>query len=190
MKAWLCILSRGDAAEPETLAAYDAMGRQTSATDAVGATTFTYDATGQLTSEQVSGLYSNTLTRHWDAFGRNVDYQETRDGQVATHFRFVYDNFLCVQRLDAANDNAVRTDFVWNLTESIATRPLVFQPASGETAYYFHDGNKNVSEVFYHALQNGIAAHYDYAPFGAATRPTRVTTYDILSVPLRILIIS
>ena len=69
---------------------------------------------------------------------RRVDYQETRDGQVATHFRFVYDNFLCVQRLDAANDNAVRTEFVWDPTEPIATRPLVFQPASGETAYYFH----------------------------------------------------
>ena len=114
---------------------------------------------------------------------RRVDYQETRDGQVATHFRFVYDNFLCVQRLDAANDNAVRTEFVWDPTEPIATRPLVFQPASGETAYYFHDGNKNVSEVFYHALQDGIAAHYDYAPFGAVTRTAKATSVarDILA---------
>ena len=348
-------------ATPDIAYAYDAMGRQTSATDAVGVTTFTYDATGQLTSEQVSGLYSKTLTRHYDAFGRNVgysvdgerkqsitydpatgriatmdnftwaylsgsnlksrltypngataewdyeptrdllarvtntingavasqydyvndllgrrigidksgsmmaadetqpygynvrdelisgqnqtyayddignrtaaegktytannlnqytaiddfmpeydadgnqtliktetgvwsvvynaenrpvrwesgdavitmtfdrlgrrvDYCETRAGQAVTHFRFVYDNFLCVQRLDAANDNAVRTEFVWDPTEPIATRPLVFQPASGETAYYFHDGNKNVSEVFYHA--------------------TRVTNRDLLS---------
>ena len=36
--------------------------------------------------------------------------------------------------------------------------------------FYAHDGNKNVSEVFYYALGgNGIAAHYDYAPFGAVT---------------------
>ena len=115
---------------------------------------------------------------------RRVDYQETRAGQTVTHFRFVYDNFLCVQRLDATNDNTVRTEFVWDPTEPIATRPLVFQPASGETAYYFHDGNKNVSEVFYHALQNDIAAHYDYAPFGAVTRTaraTRVTNRDLLS---------
>ena len=385
MKAWRCILSRGDAAEPETQAAYDAMGRQTSATDAAGTTTFTYDAIGQLLSEQVSGLYAKTLTRHYDTFGRNVgysvnnerkatfaydlatgrlatmgnfaweylpgshlksrltypngataaweyepkrdllarvtntingavasqydyvndligrrteigksgsmmadanetqhygynvrdelifgqnqtyayddignrtaaegktyvannlnqytaiddfvpeydadgnqtliktetgvcsvvynaenrpvrwesgdavitmtfdrlgrrvDYCETRAGQAVTHFRFVYDNFLCVQRLDAANGNAVRSEFVWDPTESIATRPLVFQPASGETAYYFHDGNKNVSEVFYHTLQDGIAAHYDYAPFGAITRTARathVTNRDLLS---------
>ena len=61
-------------ATPDIAYTYDAMGRQTSAADAVGTTTFTYDAFGQLTAEQVSGLYSKTLTRHWDAFGRNVGY--------------------------------------------------------------------------------------------------------------------
>ena len=121
------------------------------------------------------------ITMAFDRLGRRVEYCETRAGQVATHFRFVYDNFLCIQQLNAANDNAVRTEFVWDPTESIATRPLVFQPASGETAYYFHDGNKNVSEVFYHALQDGIAAHYDYAPFGAVTRTARVTNRELLS---------
>ena len=59
---------------PDIAYAYDAMGRQTSATDVAGTTTFTYDAFGQLLSEQVSGLYSKTLSRHWDAFGRNVGY--------------------------------------------------------------------------------------------------------------------
>ena len=42
-------------------------------------------------------------------------------------------------------------------------------PDWGSTLFYAHDGNKNVSEVFYYALGNGIAAHYDYAPFGAVT---------------------
>ena len=59
---------------PDVAYTYDAMGRQTSATDAAGVTTFTYDAFGQLTSEQVSGLYSKTLTRHYDTYGRNVGY--------------------------------------------------------------------------------------------------------------------
>ena len=104
---------------------------------------------------------------------------------VVTHFRFVYDNFLCVQRLNAANGNAVRTEFVWDPTEPIATRPLIMRAKNwGLNLFYTHDGNKNVSEVFYHALQNGIAAHYDYAPFGAVTRTaraTRVTNRDLLS---------
>ncbi len=112
----------------------------------------------------------------FDCLGRRVDYQETRDGQVATHFRFVYDNFLCVQRLDAANGNAVRSEFVWDPTEPIATRPLVMRAKNwGLNLFYTHDGNKNVSEVFYHAPQNGIAAHYDYAPFGTVTRTFNAT---------------
>ena len=53
---------------------YEAFDCQTSATDAAGTTTFTYDAFGQLTSEHVNGLYAKALTRHWDAFGRNVGY--------------------------------------------------------------------------------------------------------------------
>ena len=64
---------------PDIAYVYDAMGRQTSATDAVGTTTFTYDAFGQLTAEQVSGLYSKALTRHWDTFGRNVGYSVDGD---------------------------------------------------------------------------------------------------------------
>ena len=65
---------------PDIAYTYDAMGRQTSATDAAGTTTFTYDAYGQLTSEQVNGLYSKTLSRHYDAFGRNIGYSV--DGEL------------------------------------------------------------------------------------------------------------
>ena len=160
---------------------YDDDGNQTLIKTETGIWSVTYNAENRPIRWE-SG--DTVITMTFDRMGRRVDYQETRAGQVTTHFRFVYDNFLCVQRLDAANDNAVRSEFVWDPTESIATRPLVFQLTSGETAYYFHDGNKNVSEVFYHAPQNGIAAHYDYAPFGAVTRTartTRVTNRDLLS---------
>ena len=160
---------------------YDADGNQTLIKTETGVWSVVYNAENRPVRWE-SG--DTVITMAFDRMGRRVEYHETRAGQVATHFRFVYDNFLCVQRLNVANGNAVRTEFVWDLTEPIATRPLVFQPASGETAYYFHDGNKNVSEVFYHALQDGIAAHYDYAPFGAVTRTaraTRVTNRDLLS---------
>ena len=160
---------------------YDADGNQTLIKTETGVWSVLYNAENR----PVRWTQGDTvITMAFDRLGRRVEYHETRAGQVATHFRFVYDNFLCVQRLDATNDNTVRTEFVWDPTEPIATRPLVFQPASGETAYYFHDGNKNVSELFYHAPQNGIAAHYDYAPFGAVTRTaraTRVTNRDLLS---------
>ena len=61
--------------------------------------------------------------------------------------------------MSAAQGNAVRTAFVWNPTEPVATRPLVLRAKNwGLNLFYSHDGNKNVSEVFCHAQQNGIAA--------------------------------
>ncbi|MGN0857149.1 MAG: hypothetical protein ACI4QJ_07100 [Candidatus Spyradenecus sp.] len=338
---------------PDIAYVYDAMGRQTSATDAVGTTTFTYDALGQLTSEQVSGLYSKTLTRHYDAFGRNVGYSVDGDrkqsisydaatGRIAesdgfaweylpgtnlkstltypngltaawsyepvrdlltqvanaqpdgtvissytytndllgrriskndeqygynirdeliaadevsytyddignrttaegktytannlnqytaiddftpeydadgnqtliktetgiwsviynaenrpilwqsgdtvitmsfdrmgrrvemrtvkddeeTLQRFVYENYLCIQQL-RDTDNALFQSYIWDPTEPIATRPLIFIPSESEPAYYFHDGNKNVVDLV--DIQ-GDVVHYDYTPFGA-----------------------
>ena len=335
---------------PAVTYAYDSLGRQTQVTDAAGTTTFTYGQYGELVSESVSGGYAKTLTRHTDAFGRDVGYSidgvrqrtltyDTNTGRLSGMDGFVWDylpgsdlkakltypngataewayepkrdlltqvkntihgtlasqydytndllgrrtaigksgsmmeqnetqdyaynvrdelisgqgrtyayddignrtaaeergyvaNALnqytaiddfapeydldgnqtkvqtetgvwavtynaenrpirweqgetCVQRLDATQGNAVRTEFVWDPTEPVATRPLAMRAKNwGLNLFYTHDGNKNVSEVFYHALQNGIAAHYDYAPFGAVTRTaraTRVTNRDILS---------
>ena len=84
---------------------------------------------------------------------------------------------LSVVAMPTAQTNAVRTEFVWDPTEPIATRPLAMRAKNwGLNLFYSHDGNKNVSEVFYHAPQNGIAAHYDYAPFGAVTRTSSATT--------------
>ena len=161
---------------------YDADGNQTLIKTPTGIWSVTYNAENR----PVCWTRGDTIvTMTFDRMGRRVDYRETRAGQVVTHFRFVYDNFLCVQRLNAANGNAVRTEFVWDPTEPIATRPLVMRAKNWNlNLFYTHDGNKNVSEVFYHAPQNGIAAHYDYAPFGAVTRTaraTRVTNRDLLS---------
>ena len=56
--------------------------------------------------------------------------------------------------------------YLWDPTEPIATRPLVWLHG-GNTYSYTHDGNKNVSEV---VDANGtVTAHYEYAPFGDVT---------------------
>ena len=121
----------------------------------------------------------------FDRLGRRVWMRESEGDAVTKEERFVYDGYLCVQRLDAMQENAVWTEFVWDPTEPVATRPLAMRAKNwGLNLFYSHDGNKNVSEVFYHAPQNGIAAHYDYAPFGAVTRTssaTRVTNRDLIS---------
>ena len=87
------------------------------------------------------------ITMSYDRMGRRV----TKNDQ-----RFVYNGYL---QIADSNGNA----YIWDPTEPIATRPLVWQ--RGDSVFYYaHDGNKNVSEVV--SNENGIVAHYEYAPFG------------------------
>lgn len=113
--------------------------------------------------------------------GRRVEYIETVGGVTNTHHRFVYDGYVCIQRLNAAANNSIDLVFGWDPSEPVATRPLVLQKYGQYNLFYTHDGNKNVSELVFFQQANGIAAHYEYAPFGAVTatsRNTPVTAYD------------
>ncbi|MCD8283813.1 MAG: RHS repeat-associated core domain-containing protein, partial [Opitutae bacterium] len=121
----------------------------------------------------------------FDALGRRTEKRVLNASGVRTlRERYVYNGFLCVQILDGDSNNAVIKEFVWDPTESVATRPLAFSHVRESlNLLYNFDGNKNVSEVFYLAEANGIGAHYDYAPFGAVcrtTRATRVTGFDAI----------
>ena len=107
---------------------------------------------------------------NFDRMGRRVFYKEEVAGVVTKHHKFVYDNYLCVQKLDALNNNSQMNLFVWDPTEPIATRPLFTTGSGNRKFFYTCDGNKNVSELVHFETRNGIAAHYDYAPFGAVTR--------------------
>ena len=93
------------------------------------------------------------LSMSYDRMGRRV----TKNNQ-----RFVYDGYL---QIADNNGNA----YVWDPTEPVATRPLVWnystsQPFNLLTCHYTHDGNKNVSEIVSHS--GGDDTHYEYSPFG------------------------
>ena len=165
-----------DTFEPE----YDADGNQTRVLTSTGEWTVEYNAENRPVRWTQDGI---VITMAYDRMGRRVEYRETRDGAHYMHAKYVYDGYLCVQRLYGATGRVYQA-FAWDPTEPVATRPLMLQvPDWGSTLFYAHDGNKNVSEVFYYALGNGIAAHYDYAPFGAVTRTAKATSVarDILS---------
>ena len=67
--------------------------------------------------------------------------------------------------------------FVWDPTEPVATRPLFMLSNPGNYKFFYtFDGNKNVSELVHFESRNGVAAHYDYAPFGTITRATNTST--------------
>ena len=80
--------------------------------------------------------------------------------------RFVYNGYLQIANFRSTATTSDYNYFVWDPTEPVATRPLAWQRGTS-VAYYTHDGNKNVSEVI--ASNNDVAAHSEYAPFGALT---------------------
>ena len=57
------------------------------------------------------------FSMNFDRMGRRVFYKEEVAGVVTKHHKFVYDNYLCVQKLDALNNNAQINLFVWDPTE-------------------------------------------------------------------------
>jgi RHS repeat-associated protein len=110
-------------------------------------------------------LWSNgdtVITMSYDRMGRRV----TKNKQ-----HFTYDGFLQIANfeVDASDSHNAECGiqfFVWDPTEKVLSRPLVWNRVSSP-AYYAHSGNKNVSDVI--AANGNVEAHYEYAPFGAIT---------------------
>ena len=101
------------------------------------------------------------ISMSFDRMGRRV---------MKNDQRFVYDGYLQIANFEHQTSNIKLQTFIWDPTEPVATRPLVWiTPATNHqsptTSFYTHDGNKNVSEVV--AENGGVAAHYEYMPFGA-----------------------
>jgi RHS repeat-associated protein len=119
---------------------------------------------------------ATNITMKFDRMGRRVEYIEAVGNATNTHHRFVYDGYLCIQRLDAAANNAIDLIFAWDPAESVATRPLMIEKHGKCMLYVTHDGNKNVSDLLFFNGGSGVAAHYEYAPFGALTASTRNST--------------
>ena len=99
------------------------------------------------------------ISMSFDRMGRRV---------MKNDLRFVYDGYLQIANFKVASTNSQLTThnlqlFIWDPTEPVATRPLVWNRDTS-SAYYSHDANKNVREV---VADNGeVSAHYEYAPFG------------------------
>ena len=125
------------------------------------------------------------VTMDFDRMGRRTFYKEMNGNTQVTFTRFVYKDYLCVRQVFSNSPYNTYKNFVWDPTETIATRPLKLQlPTMSLNLFHMHDGNKNVSDVVYRLTSNGVAAHYDYAPFGIVTRSVSnaVPTADITTL--------
>ena len=94
--------------------------------------------------------------------------------------RFVYNGYLQIANFELVSANSqIPTQnsqlFVWDPTEPIATRPLVWNRAS-TVSYYAYDGNKNVSQIV--SYDDVVLTRYEYSPFGLLTLTSGFCAYD------------
>ena len=109
------------------------------------------------------------VTMDFDSMGRRTFYRETENDVLVSSSRFFYDGYLMIQQLDHDSPYAVQKEFIWDPTEPVATKPLVFRQNGMDSTYLTHDGNKNVADVIRAVQYNDSVGHYEYAPFGAVT---------------------
>ncbi len=135
------------AQSPETFAYDDDDGNQTLIATKTGLWRVTYNGENRPV-RWVRDSDGTIITMTYDHMGR----RRTKNGKS-----FYYDDYLQIADSDGNR-------YVWDPSEPTATRPLAWMRGDA-VLYYTHDGNKNVSEVI--SANDAIAAHYDYAPFGA-----------------------
>ena len=158
---------------------YDLDGNATRLRTSTGTWSVEYDAHNRPVSWRKST--GEVVYMIYDAQGRRAEKRVLNaSGKRTLRERYVYVGYTCVQVLNGDKNNALVKEFAWDPTEPTATRPLTFRHAEKSLMlFYAFDGNKNVSDLFFLALQNGIGAHYEYAPFGAIVRTAKATSSKV-----------
>ena len=164
-----------NAPQEEFIPQFDDDGNQTLVKTATGIWQIQYNGENRPIRWECVSPNSSTptlISMSYDRMGRRV----TKNNQ-----RFVYDGYLQIANFEHQTSNIKLQTFIWDPAEPVATRPLAwnsstFQPFNSSTSYYTHDGNKNVSEVI--TVDGSLAAHYEYAPFGAVTAQCGTSVAD------------
>ena len=148
--------------------AYDADGNQTLVTTGTGAWQVEYNGENRPVRWTCG---DRTLLMDYDHMGRRRSCVEQKGNVVKKRHVFTYDGYLQIARSRVVDADFGEGDdaFLWDPTESVATRPLASslatpQSLSSSTFFYALDGNKNVTELI--DADGEIAAHYEYSAFG------------------------
>ena len=152
------------AQSPETFA-YDDDGNQTLVTTRTGRWRVEYNGENRpvlwenvsTNSPTPNSTTPSLISMSYDHMGRRREKNTQR---------FFYDGYLQIANFHSPTPTQSSNCYIWDCTEPVATRPLAWSRGNSSD-YYVHDGNKNVCEVI--ASNSSIAAHYEYAPFGAVT---------------------
>ena len=129
---------------------YDADGNQILVKTETGVWHVTYNGENRPVKWERN---DRTINVTYDFLGRMV----ARDG-----IGFMYDGFKLIY-------DTRENHYVWDPSEIRSFRPLALFDGT-KLAYYFLDGNKNVSDIV--ALNGDVVSHYEYSPFGQTIKAT------------------
>ena len=146
---------------------YDDIGNRLSSLDLSTNRTYVANALNQYT--QISNLCDSASLREEFIPTFDLDGNQTLIQTATGVWQVSYNgenrpvlwecgSTVCIQRLNAAANNAIDLVFGWDPSESVATRPLILQKYGQYNLFYTHDGNKNVSELVFFQQANGLAA--------------------------------
>jgi len=143
---------------------YDADGNQTLIKTSTGIWRVTCNAQNRAIRFENEGSGA-IITCDYDYMGRRIwKKEETADGTVLLHQRYLYYGYLQIAALDLtrATLNSLWL-LVWDPTQPIASRPLAIQ-INGTWYAYGWDLAKNICELY--TVAGGIGTAYAYAPYG------------------------
>jgi RHS repeat-associated protein len=171
---------------------YDADGNMT---DTGNSAQYTWDAENRLI--RVTKTDGTEVRYAYDGESRRINREVYKNSSLQTSTRYLYDGWNVISEFDAlSSDLRPLSSYTWGLDLSGS-----FQGAGGiggllsKTDYtstsslnliYTYDGNGNVSELI--AIDNSIAAHYEYDAFGKTVysigSQAALNTYRFSTKPL------
>lgn len=132
-----------------------------------GIWTFTWNAENQLVKAEKA---DQKIEFVYDYMGRCVEKKiysgSSSNWTLNSDLKFVYDDFKCIEVLNASNENAIMQKFVWQPEAIIGLDvPLyIADTVVNATYYYFTDVNKNIGQLM--DASGSTIAKYEYSPFG------------------------
>ncbi len=128
--------------------------------DASNWPTWTYIWNGENRMVSATNAVDNTyITYSYDYQGRMIS-KNTSHGGTETRRDFIWNGNYIVAEMTASTTNL----YTWLNGETLTAS------IDGETIFYCHDANKNVTDLVDDT--GNLVAHYEYSPFGVITEQT------------------
>ena len=144
---------------PAISLSYDAMGRQTNATDAAGTTATSYNAFGDIVSESTTGLYPRSISHVRDGYGRDLGLSVGNSRMSIIEYE-----------ADTARVKRVMMAGVWFTYYYLLGTDL--KSRLQYSGSYTYEPNRDLLTQVRNHINGGVISQYDYVN-DAAGRRTR-----------------